>query len=184
MSVVTTEPQVASSTRRLPLWLLALLTGTLIVLAILGAGMVVRGQGQVSKGPAPDFTLETFDGDVIRLSDFRGTPVVINFWASWCLECYREAPFLEAAWRRHKEHVMFIGVDYVDTEPAARAYLDRFDITYPNGMDLGNRISDAYRIQGVPETFFIDRNGYVRGVKIGPITADELEAWIQTLINE
>jgi len=138
--------QRAVRSRRLPLWFFAVLTGVLAFLALLGAGMLVRFQGQVSQGPAPDFTLETFDGEVLRLSDFRGTPVIINFWASWCLECYREAPILEAAWRRHKEHVMFIGVDYVDTEPAARAYLRRFDITYPNGMDKGNRISDAYHI--------------------------------------
>lgn len=160
------------------------MAGALVVLGILGAGMVLRGRGQVNQGPAPDFTLETFDGQVIRLSDYRGTPVIINFWASWCLECYREAPILEEAWRRHKEHVMFIGVDYVDTEPAARAYLKRFDITYPNGMDRGSLISDAYRVQGVPETFFIDRQGIVRGVKIGPITADELETWINTLMRE
>ncbi len=181
---MTAIPQEATRSRRLPLWFLALMSGVIVVLIILGGGMLVRSQQQVSKGPAPDFTLETFDGEIIRLSDFRGTPVIINFWASWCLECYREAPILEDAWRRHKEHVMFIGVDYVDTEPAARAYLRRFDITYPNGMDKGNRISDAYRIQGVPETFFVDRNGVLQGVKIGPITADELEAWIQKLISE
>ncbi len=181
MSVLS---QQAEQTRRVPLWFLALLVGILVVLTILGIGMFVRSQGQVSRGPAPDFTLETFDGQVIRLSDYRGMPVVINFWASWCLECYREAPILEDAWRRHKEHVMFIGVDYVDTEAAARQYLRRFDITYPNGMDRGSRISDAYRIRGVPETFFVDRNGFVQGVKIGPVTADELENWIQKLLSE
>jgi len=111
--------------------------------------------------------------------------VVVNFWASWCPPCREEAAYLEATWRDYQDRgVVFIGVDYVDTEAEALAYLEEFEITYFNGPDLGTRISQAYRIQGVPETFFIDRNGLLRGVKIGPLFPPELEDRIEALLAE
>ncbi len=161
-----------------PWWILPALTVAVAVVVLLAYGLVTSGRAQPETGPAPDFSLQTFEGETIRLSDLRGTPVVINFWASWCLECEEEAPLLEATWRKYQGEVLFLGVDYVDTEQAALAYLETFDITYPNGPDLGTKISDAYRIKGVPETFFVDREGNLQGVKIGPITEGELEGWI------
>jgi cytochrome c biogenesis protein CcmG/thiol:disulfide interchange protein DsbE len=80
--------------------------------------------------------------------------------------------------------VVFIGVDYVDTEKEAVAYIDEFDITYFNGPDLGTRISQAYNIQGVPETFFIDRSGNLRGVHIGPLIPPQLDDRIDELLAE
>lgn len=160
----------------------ALLLG---LLALLGLGLTRAGAGQVDSGPAPDFELTTFDGQAIRLSDLRGQVVVINFWASWCIPCREEAPILEATWRAYRERgVVFIGVDWVDTEKEALAYIDEFDITYPNGPDLGTRIAQAYRIQGVPETFFVDHTGMLRGVHIGPLTAQALVARIEALLAE
>jgi cytochrome c biogenesis protein CcmG/thiol:disulfide interchange protein DsbE len=79
---------------------------------------------------------------------------------------------------------VFLGIDYVDTEPEALAYIDEFGITYPNGPDLGTEISQAYRIQGVPETFFVAKDGTIRGVKIGPLFPPELENRIQELLAE
>ncbi|HIP71854.1 MAG TPA: TlpA family protein disulfide reductase, partial [Anaerolineae bacterium] len=102
-------------------------------------------QGQVDSGMAPDFTLTSFDGETITLSELRGQVVIINFWASWCPPCREEAPYLEATWRKYKDQgVVFIGVDYVDTETAALAYIEEFDITYFNGPDVGTRISYDY----------------------------------------
>lgn len=155
------------------------------ILAILGFSLVRASAGQVDRGPAPDFELTTFDGQLIRLSDQRGKVLVINFWASWCIPCREEAPVLEATWRAYRDSgVVFIGVDYLDTEREALAYIEEFDLTYPNGPDLGTRIAQAYRIQGVPETFFVDRSGMLRGVHIGPITEPQLEARIETLLAE
>lgn len=79
---------------------------------------------------------------------------------------------------------MFLGVDYVDTEPEALAYIEEFEITYPNGPDLGTEISQAYRIQGVPETFFVAKDGTLRDVKIGPLYPPELEDRILELLSE
>jgi cytochrome c biogenesis protein CcmG/thiol:disulfide interchange protein DsbE len=154
-------------------------------LALLAWGLVTRGSGPRSEGPAPDFTLFTFDGQEITLSDLRGQVVVINFWASWCPPCRDEAEYLEVTWRKYREQgVVFLGVDYVDTEKEALAYIEEFDITYPNGPDLRTRISHAYRIRGVPETFYVAKDGTLRGVKIGPVIPPELEQRIEELLSE
>lgn len=177
MTTTAVETEAQRSGR--PWGLIGLIGAVLVVLLILSIGMKLSGAGPVNAAPAPDFTLQTFDGETIRLSDFRGQPVVINFWASWCVPCEREAPILESTWRKYRDAgVVFIGIDYVDTEPAARAFLDKYDITYRNGPDVGSRISDAYRIQGVPETFFVDRKGVVRDLIIGELAREQLEAGI------
>jgi len=155
------------------------------VLGLLGWGLVRTTNGPLGSGPAPDFTLTGFDGSTVTLSDLRGQVVIINFWASWCPPCREEAAYLEQTWREYQGRgVVFIGVDWVDTEKEALAYIDEFDITYLNGPDLGTRIAQAYRIRGVPETFFVDKNGQLRGVKIGPLYPPELEDRIDELVAE
>lgn len=157
----------------------------LALLGLLGWGLAKAQKGPVEDGPAPDFTLQGFDGNTVTLNDLRGQVVVINFWASWCPPCREEAAYLERTWRKYKDQgVVFIGVDYVDTEKAALAYIEEFDITYINGPDIGTLISDAYNIQGVPETFFIAKNGEVRGVHIGPIFSPDLDEKIEDLLAE
>jgi cytochrome c biogenesis protein CcmG/thiol:disulfide interchange protein DsbE len=119
------------------------------------------------------------------LSDFRGKVVVLNFWASWCKPCEQEAAELEQAWQKYgaEGDVVFLGADYVDTEPEARIYLQKYGITYANGPDMGTKISQLFRIQGVPETYFIDQNGVLQYVKIGPFSSlDEISAQIDNLL--
>jgi len=118
----------------------------------------------------------------VNLSDLRGKVVILNFWASWCKPCEEEAALLEAAWKSYEADgkVIFIGADYVDTEPEARGYLAKFGITYPNGPDLGTKISQFFRIKGVPETYFIDANGVLQYVQIGPFSS---EAQIRQIID-
>ncbi len=155
------------------------------LIGLLGWGLWRTNRGRLETGKAVDFTLTSFDGETIQLSDLEGQVVIVNFWASWCVPCRDEAPYLEATWRKYKEQeVVFIGVDYADTEPAALAYLAEFDITYFNGPDLGTRIYRDYRIQGIPETFYIAKNGEIRGVKVGPLVAPDLEQNIEELLAE
>jgi cytochrome c biogenesis protein CcmG/thiol:disulfide interchange protein DsbE len=162
--------------------ILALLAGFLVLLAV---GMRRSALGPVSQGQAPPFTLKLYDGGQFSLTDHRGHVVVINFWASWCPPCREEAPVLERVWRRYKDKgVMFVGVGYLDTEPEALAYIREFDLTYPNGPDIGTRISRAYRIRGVPETFFVDREGDIAQIKIGPLTELELVGILEGLLSE
>jgi cytochrome c biogenesis protein CcmG/thiol:disulfide interchange protein DsbE len=169
----------------------AALALALIFLALLGWAFIERGRTAPTAGLAPDFTLslyEGYDGGLgireFRLREWRGRPVVINFWASWCKPCEEEAPLLEALWRKYRERgVIFVGVDYLDVPSAALDYLRRFEITYPNGPDLGTRISRLYRITGVPETFVVDPEGRVVFYKAAPIQPGELEAVLDPLVK-
>src|SRR3990172_2728569 len=157
----------------------------LALLGLMGWGLLKSQKGPVENGPAPDFSLTGFDGRTLTLSDLRGQVVIVNFWASWCLPCREEAAYLEQTWRKYEaQGVIFIGVDYVDTEKAALAYIEEFDITYINGPDIKTRISDAYNIQGVPETFYIAKNGEVRGMHIGPLSPPELDEKMEELLAE
>jgi cytochrome c biogenesis protein CcmG/thiol:disulfide interchange protein DsbE len=136
---------------------------------------------------APDFTLTLFDQfeqDQIALADLRGQVVVVNFWASWCVECYKEAELLERAWQDYKDRgVVFVGVDYLDTDKEGLAYMKKYGITYPSGPDLGNKISKDYAITGVPETFFIDQQGQIIHVQIGPIEQAQLYGLLDRLLT-
>jgi cytochrome c biogenesis protein CcmG/thiol:disulfide interchange protein DsbE len=162
--------------------------GVLALLALLALGLRRSQQGPVTVGDkVPNFALTTFDGEVINLTDLKGKVVVLNFWASWCKPCEQEAADLEEAWRQYEPtgEVVFLGADYVDTEPEALGYLEKFDITYPNGPDLGTRISQAFRIRGVPETYVIDREGVLREVQIGPFTSlSKIQGMIDPLLSE
>lgn len=130
-------------------------------------------------GPAPAFTLATFDGGAFRLADQRGKVVVVNFWASWCVPCRQEAPRFAAADATYRGRgVVFVGVDVQDNARDARAFLAEFGLRYPNGPDDGARIADAYGVSGVPTTFVIDRAGRIRRRWPGEIQADQLTGFI------
>lgn len=149
------------------LLLLALLTVVGVQLRNSMRGVLTRGQ------PAPAFTLTTFAGDTIATADFEGKVVLINIWASWCQPCEEEAASLQQAWQQYESRgdVLFLGIDYVDTEKEALAYLEKFGVTYPSGPDLGTNIFHTFRAQGVPETYVINKLGEVAAIKIGPFTS-------------
>lgn len=167
-------------------WLFVCL-GVLALLLLVFAGLMRSQRGSASPGDAaPDFTLTTFDGQSYQLSSLKGKVVVINFWASWCKPCEQEAADLEAAWRFYQERgdVAFLGIAWTDTERKSLEYLEKFKITYPNGPDLGTRISQAYRITGVPETYIVDKNGVVAYVKVSPFfSLDEIKQAIDPLLK-
>ena len=155
------------------------------LLGLLALGLVKVNKGPRETGPAPDFNLTSFDNRTVTLSQLRGQVVIVNFWASWCPPCREEAAYLEQTWQKYKSQgVVFIGVDWVDTQKEALAYIEEFNITYFNGQDIGTHIADAYRIKGVPETFFIAKDGTLRGVHIGPLQSPELDEKIEALLRE
>ena len=179
--------------RGVPLWAQIIIwTFLVIFLALIGLGVTRAQQGTVQPGyEVPDFNITLFSGyefngqSEVNLSALRGKVVFINFWASWCKPCEQEAPVLEEAWKYYQPNgrVVFLGVDYVDTEPEARIFLKKFGNTYPNGPDMGTRISQMFRIQGVPETYIIDTNGILRHVKIGPfLSVDEIRDMVDPLL--
>lgn len=148
------------------------------ILLVLGLALSRTRQGTLSVGEdVPDFVFTTFEGDQIDIESLRGKVVVINFWASWCKPCEQEAEALEQAYQSFRDRdVVFLGVDYVDTETEALAYLSKFNITYPNGPDLRREISQAFRTTGVPETYIVGKDGILVDVKIGPyLSLTEIE---------
>ena len=190
-----TNPTPAPERKGVPLWVQILVwVGLFALLIVVALGLRRSQQGTVQVGDTiPSFTLTLFDDytyqnqNEVTLADLKGKVVVINFWASWCKPCEQEAAELEAAWRYYEPsgEVVFLGIDYVDTEPEARGYLRKFSITFPNGPDMGTRISQMFRIKGVPETYFIDQNGVLKYVQVGPFASEEeIHNVIESLLKE
>jgi thiol-disulfide isomerase/thioredoxin len=128
---------------------------------LIGAGLVWGLRRAPTERIAPSFKLSRLDGrGTISSSSLRGHPVVVNFFASWCAPCRKEAPLLEKAYQRYKTRgIHFIGVDVKDTKSAARAFVRKFGITYPVVTDYSLEYAQEVRVFGLPETFFIDRQG-------------------------
>jgi cytochrome c biogenesis protein CcmG/thiol:disulfide interchange protein DsbE len=151
----------------------AIILSVLAVLGLLGYGFTSEARyipTPLLARPARSFTLPMFDGTVLRLEDLRGKVVFLNFWASWCPPCRAEARTLEAAWRTYGDRgVVFVGANIQDTEADARAFLEEFSITYPNGMDRRSRVAIDYGLWGLPEAFIIDREGRIVYKHVGAL---------------
>jgi cytochrome c biogenesis protein CcmG/thiol:disulfide interchange protein DsbE len=180
------DPVEETGRHHISLTAVVLLLGAVVALGVIGVSLMLTGQHQPTSGPAPEFSLRTFDGDTFNLADQRGQIVIINFWASWCVPCRDEAPILQNVWERYRDRgVVPVGVAYLDVERDARAFIDEFGITYPNGLDMGKVISKQYRIQGVPETFIVGQDGEIVDFYIGPAKEGQLDAIIeQELLGE
>lgn len=148
------------------------------VVALLAVGGValfrVRPTAELGR-PAPGFELPRLDGDgTIALAGLRGTPVVINFWASWCEPCKDEAPELARAWEELGDAVRFLGVNILDGRDDALAFARRYGLGYPSLRDTRGVVAKRYGVTGVPETVFIDASGRVAGAYIGAFTSGRL----------
>lgn len=171
--------------KRLNLSSIVLLVGILAAIVVFGLQLARRQQTQPTQGAAPDFAITTFDGQDLSLNDLRGQIVVLNFWASWCGPCRVEAPDLQRIHERYQDRgVVVVGITYTDTDAKSLAFMDEFGMTYPNGPDRGNRISDRYNIQGVPETFVIDREGKVAHFIYAPTSEQQLTIMLDGLLGE
>jgi cytochrome c biogenesis protein CcmG/thiol:disulfide interchange protein DsbE len=188
-----------------PHWLrllqLAALSVVASLIALLGWRAVAANRGtslladiRADRRPAaPDFRLsvlwtraETSPSELRRalgdaevsVRELRGRPVVLNFWASWCIPCKEEAPILTASATAHRGRVAFLGVDVQDFESDALRFLRRYDVNYPSVRDGGDSTYRAYGLTGLPETYYLDARGRIVEHSPGQLSADALEAGI------
>jgi cytochrome c biogenesis protein CcmG/thiol:disulfide interchange protein DsbE len=135
---------------------------------------------------APAFTLPRLDGKgEISLASLRGKPVVINFWASWCIPCKEEAPLFERAWREHRDKgLVVLGVDAEDFRGDARRFVRRYRLTYPIVFDRSKNVIGDFGLTGYPETFFLSPQGDVVAHAAGQVREAELERGIALALEE
>jgi cytochrome c biogenesis protein CcmG, thiol:disulfide interchange protein DsbE len=163
-------------------WMVIL--GIFVVAVILGLQLAQQNRVQPMPGePAPTFTITTFDDETISLEALRGKIVIVNFWADWCPPCHQEAPDMVAIAEDYVDkNVVMVGINWLESKSTALNFIARYEVPYQNGLDLGGKISQAYRLEAAPETYVIDRNGIVADTIIGPTTYDHLAEVLDGLI--
>jgi cytochrome c biogenesis protein CcmG/thiol:disulfide interchange protein DsbE len=151
-----------------------------------GFGVNATGRkGDVRNRPAPDFTIEQFDGSTFQLSRHRGEVVLLNFWASWCPPCQIEAPALERAWRKYGDRGLVVfGLDVWDERADAMKFIEKDKISYPNGLKGGGSVAVEYGVTGLPETFVIDRRNVLVRRWIGPLDDRRIASLVEPLLSE
>jgi cytochrome c biogenesis protein CcmG/thiol:disulfide interchange protein DsbE len=131
-----------------------------------------------------DFSLDDTSGQRIKLSDLRGHPVVINFWASWCPPCRQELPALQSAYQRfHDQGVILLGVNVRESAEAVQNFAPQFGLTFPLLLDQDGAVSERYQVRGTPTTVFLDAEGIVRARHVGPLTEDQFAEYVTPLLT-
>ena len=137
---------------------------------------------------APDFTLDTLDGNQITLSELRGKVVVVNLWTSWCPPCRAEMPAIETVYQENKEQgleVLAVNSTYQDSEANAAAFVQELGLTFPILLDRDGRVSNRYQLRALPTTYFIDRQGIIRSVVPGgPMSESLIQSKVADLLAE
>jgi len=141
----------------------------------------------VAGAPAPDFALKTLDGSEVSLSQFRGQPVLINFWASWCPPCRLEMPDLVRAYEAHKAEgfvVLGVNLTFQDSLPDVQAFVDEFQMTFPVLLDeQGDVTENLYRLRGLPLSVFVNPDGIIARVQIGAMTGEQIDQFVAEILN-
>ena len=173
--------------KRLWRWLIPLAALPVLVLLAYGFRTSPRDiPSPLLQKPAPAFALTTLDGAPLALAAHRGKVVVLNFWASWCYPgCYEEAPVLEKNWRAYRERgVVVMGVAIQDKREAVEKFVKDFGLSFPNAQDLTGTVSVDYGVYGVPETFFVDRQGRIRVKHVSAVTDELFRDTVERLLAE
>lgn len=140
-------------------------------------GLAVPG----ADGPAPDFELETLSGDSVRLSELRGKPVLINFWATWCGPCRLEMPMIQARYSANKDKFTVLAVNFDEPVETVRPYVQELGLTFPVLLDPGGAVQQLYRVRGYPTSVLVDADGIVRIRHIGIMSEKQLDNYLSQL---
>lgn len=158
--------------------------GILLALTALCAACS-QGTSAAAGVPEDPYELPAFDLADYRhtLAEIRGTPVLVNIWASWCGPCREEAPLLAAAHDEYGDRVQFIGVDILDERTSARAFMREFGWTYPSVFDASGAIRDGLGLLGQPVTLFYDADGNLVDRWLGPLSREALTSGLERILR-
>lgn len=172
----------------------------LLVVLVLGGGVIVAArdfsaQSGIFASPAPqigfaapDFTLDSLAGSMLKLSDLRGKVVMVNLWASWCGPCRAEMPAIDAVYQQYRDQgleVVAINTTFQDSEDEARAFVKELGVTFPIAFDRDGATSKRYALQAMPTTFFVKRNGAIGDMLFGgPMTEALIMGKVEKLLND
>ena len=163
-------------------WTLALLLLGPLLLACGGSdSAVTAGIGQGNR--APNFQLKSLDGQDVSLEDYRGSVVLVNFWATWCAPCIEEIPALEAAYRaRQADGFVVLGVNFQESPDDVRSFIEAFDVSYPILLDTNGQVMKTFRAVGLPVSLLIDREGVIQVRHTGLLNGTDLAKYMATLL--
>ncbi len=158
------------------------LLASLLVALLVGCG---GAQPAARLGsPAPDFTLQSADGNTVRLSDFKGKPVLINFWATWCQPCREEMPALEELYEQYRDQgLVILAVDMEEDLRLVRRWIDQGGYTFTFVLDSEGEQVKRYNINASPTSYFVGRDGVIRDLKLGALSRDEMKAKVEKLLQ-
>jgi peroxiredoxin len=147
------------------------------------AGVDNRGHGLNLGDLAPDFALQGGDGAARRLSAYRGQPVMLNFWATWCAPCRQEMPELVAAYQEHlDQELVILGINAQESGEQARKFVDQYQMTFPVVLDSRGEVQQLYQVRGLPTTVFIDRDGRIAARHAGLLTRELLDQYLAKIL--
>jgi peroxiredoxin len=131
--------------------------------------------------PAPDFGLVNLSGQTVRLSDFRGRAVVLNFWATWCGPCVRETSMFDEYNSKYADNLVVLGIDLQESKTEVQAFTEQIELSYPLLLDPRAGVGKTYQVYILPSTFFIDKDGLVRGVHLGELSEDQFRGYLSQI---
>ena len=161
-----------------------------VLMTVLSLGLVMAGcsgspalppvQGFNVGDPAPDFRLQNLAGEEISLSDFRGKPVLINFWATWCGPCRDEMPFIQGVFEDKEwsdQGLVILAVNLGEPPAKVEEFMEEYGLTFPVLLDARQDAAKAYNVRGIPATFFIDKNGIIKDRQVGAFPSQAKIDW-------
>jgi peroxiredoxin len=164
------------------------MTGIACVVVVVALSSVAGGQsdqpsvsGDRSQGNAPDFTLTDLDGHPVSLSQFRGQPVVVNFWATWCPPCRAEVPHFSQAYEQEQGKVVFLAIAVDEPANAVRRFAEENEMPFTILLDGGGKVASEYRVNGIPVTFFINRDGEIMVRYVGQMSSHAIEEGLRRI---